>query len=69
MYFGGVLLVMFWIVKEFSMVWLVRLQIVFQKVILDLVQFLGEIYIEKMVYWQEFFMKGWGDEDDVDYVM
>ncbi|KAK4658552.1 hypothetical protein QC762_102730 [Podospora pseudocomata] len=69
MHLGGSLLVMLRIVKELSTARLARSQTALQKVTPDLVQLLGEIYTEKTAYWQEFLMKGRGDEDDADYAM
>lgn len=40
-----------------------------QAVTPELVQLLGEVYIEKTAYWVEFLTKGRGDEDDADLAM
>ncbi|KAK4191799.1 putative importin-11 [Podospora australis] len=66
---GGALLVLLRVVKELSTARLARSQTALQNVTPELVQLLGEIYTEKTAYWQEFLMKGKGDEDDADYAM
>ncbi|KAK3984384.1 armadillo-type protein [Cladorrhinum sp. PSN332] len=66
---GGSLLVLLRIVKEMGTARLRRSQTALQAVTPELVQLLGEIYTEKTAYWQEFLMKGRGDEDDADYAM
>lgn len=57
------------IVKEMGTARLRRSQTALQSVTPELVQLLGEIYTEKTAYWQDFLMKGRGDEDDADYAM
>ncbi|KAK3941056.1 armadillo-type protein [Diplogelasinospora grovesii] len=66
---GGALLVLLRVVKELSTARIRRIQTSLQAVTPELVQLLGQIYTEKTAYWQEFFMKGRGDEDDADYAM
>ncbi|KAK0630009.1 armadillo-type protein [Bombardia bombarda] len=66
---SGALQVMLRVVKELGSARLRRSQTALQAVTPELVQLLGEIYTEKTAYWQEFLMKGRGDEDDADYAM
>ena len=66
---SGVLQVLLRVVKELGTARLRRSQTALQAVTPELIQLLGEIYTEKTAYWQEFLMKGRGDEDDADYAM
>ncbi|KAK3393703.1 armadillo-type protein [Podospora didyma] len=66
---SGALLVLLRVVKELGTARLRKSQTALQAVTPELVQLLGEIYTEKTAYWQEFLMKGRGDEDDADYAM
>jgi len=66
---GGALLVLLRVVKELGTARLRKSQTALQAVTPELVQLLGEIYTEKTAYWQQFFTKGQGDEDDADYAM
>lgn len=65
----GALTVLLHVVKELSTARLRRSQTSLQSVTPELVQLLGEIYIEKTAYWVEFLTKGRGDEDDADLAM
>ena len=65
----GALTVLLHVVKELSTARLRRSQTSLQSVTPELVQLLGEIYIEKTAYWVEFLTKGHGDEDDADLAM
>ncbi|KAK4441959.1 armadillo-type protein [Podospora aff. communis PSN243] len=66
---SGALLVLLRVVKELSTARLRKSQTALQAVTPELVQLLGEIYTEKTAYWQLYFTKGQGDEDDADYAM
>lgn len=66
---GGALLVLLRIVKELGTARLRASQTTLQSVTPELVQLLGEVYTEKTAYWQQFFTKGQGEEDDADYAM
>ncbi|KAB5549978.1 armadillo-type protein [Coniochaeta sp. 2T2.1] len=65
----GALIVLLHVVKELSTARLRRSQTSLKSVTPELVQLLGEIYIEKTAYWVEFLTKGRGDEDDADLAM
>jgi hypothetical protein len=65
----GALTVLLHVVKELSTARLRRSQTSLQSVTPELVQLLGEIYIDKTAYWVEFLTKGRGDEDDADLAM
>ncbi|KAK5663574.1 hypothetical protein OQA88_4005 [Cercophora sp. LCS_1] len=66
---SGALLVLLRVVKELGTARLRKSQTALQAVTPELVQLLGEIYTQKTAYWQQFFTKGQGDEDDADYAM
>ncbi|KAK0731359.1 armadillo-type protein [Lasiosphaeris hirsuta] len=66
---SGALLVLLRVVKELGTARLRTSQTALQSVTPEMVQLLGEIYTEKTTYWQDFFTKGSGDEDDADYAM
>ncbi|KAK3329521.1 armadillo-type protein [Apodospora peruviana] len=66
---SGALQVLLRVVKELGTARLRRSQTALRAVTPELIQLLGETYTEKTAYWQEFLMKGRGDEDDADYAM
>jgi len=65
----GALTVLLHVVKELGSARLQRTQTSLQSVTPELVQILGEIYMDKTAYWGEFLTKGRGDEDDADLAM
>lgn len=69
LHLSGSLQVLLRVVKELGTARLRRSQTALQAVTPELIQLLGEIYTETTAYWQEFLMKGRGDEDDADYAM
>ncbi|KAK3694902.1 armadillo-type protein [Podospora appendiculata] len=66
---SSILQILLRVVKELGTARLRKSQTALQAATPELVQLLGEIYTEKTAYWQEFLMKGRGDEDDADYAM
>ncbi|KAM7206716.1 Armadillo-type fold [Rhypophila sp. PSN 637] len=69
LHLSGALQVLLRVVKELGTARLRRSQTALQSVTPELIQLLGEVYTETTAYWQEFLMKGRGDEDDADYAM
>ncbi|KAK0734323.1 armadillo-type protein [Lasiosphaeria miniovina] len=66
---GGALLLLLRVVKELATARMRHSQTTLQAITPELVQLLGEIYTAKTAYWQDFFTKGRGEEDDADYAM
>ncbi|KAM7193571.1 Armadillo-type fold [Naviculisporaceae sp. PSN 640] len=69
LHLNGALQVLLRVVKELGTARLRRSQTALQALTPDLIQLLGEIYMQTTGYWREFLMNGRGDEDDADYAM